>query len=573
MTIIAVPYHLDEYLPDLDLPLEPDEVVTAQFPPGDPWERLAVLYDAVAGAVAADAGFGGCPIVMSGDCNTSAGIMAGLQRAGADPAIVWFDAHGDVQTLETTSSGYLGGLALRLLTAYRPELITARLGLRPVPEDRIVLAGARDLDPPEMAYLAGAQITRREVSRPERGRPAGRPALRARGHGRDRRGRAARPALPGTRRTRRRPARGRAARVAGHRPGGRVRPFLLLVPRPRFCPARRGPAGPDPGVTALEEPPRLPARLGRVRADQAQGGGAGGPLASRPDRSHSSRCAATRQNAPAAPVMADSASGGPNRHTCSPSGAVSSHRTEAAGSPARLSAYGSVRCASQAMCRSRSVSGKSAPSGPAISSPCAQCSASRVVASVAGLSVPTIHGTGWSGSAARIAASAACRARCHRANTSAGAARSIRTAASARASIVSPATAPSPARRVPWIAVAAAASSDWARCSTTSAIVQPSAAEADLHCASSRPLRIFSSRSCSAPRSSKMLIPALSHTVLPAGRTTPGPRISVTRPGHPPPHPQLRSAGLRCWPRVRTGNPSVSSGPRQSVAFMIAKDI
>ena len=165
MTIIAVPYHLDEYLPDLDLPLEPDEVVTARFPPGDPWERMAVLYDAVAGAVAADAGFGGCPVVMSGDCNTSAGIMAGLQRAGADPAIVWFDAHGDVQTLETTTSGYLGGLALRLLTAYRPELIAARLGLHAVPERQVTLVGARDLDPPEVSYLAGAQIRRSEVGR------------------------------------------------------------------------------------------------------------------------------------------------------------------------------------------------------------------------------------------------------------------------------------------------------------------------------------------------------------------------------------------------------------------------
>ena len=122
MTIIAVPYHLDEYLPDLDLPLEPDEVVTAQFPPGGTWERLAVLYDAVARAVAADAGYGGCPVVMSGDCNTSAGVMAGLQHAGVDPAIVWVDAHGDVQTLETTTSSYLGGLALRLLAGYRPEL-------------------------------------------------------------------------------------------------------------------------------------------------------------------------------------------------------------------------------------------------------------------------------------------------------------------------------------------------------------------------------------------------------------------------------------------------------------------
>jgi arginase len=164
MTVIAVPYHLDEYLPDLDLPLEPDEIVTAEFPPGGDWGRLAVLYEEVARAVAADAGYGGCPVVLTGDCTISLGIVAGLQRAGADPAIVWFDAHGDVQTPETTASGYLGGMPLRLLTGYRPELIAARLGLRPVPERRIVLAGARDLDPPEVTYLAGAAIRRREAT-------------------------------------------------------------------------------------------------------------------------------------------------------------------------------------------------------------------------------------------------------------------------------------------------------------------------------------------------------------------------------------------------------------------------
>jgi arginase len=67
MTVFAVPYHLDVYLPDLDLPLMPAEVVTAEFPPGWPWERLAVLYDAVARAVAADVG-GGRPVVLTGDC-------------------------------------------------------------------------------------------------------------------------------------------------------------------------------------------------------------------------------------------------------------------------------------------------------------------------------------------------------------------------------------------------------------------------------------------------------------------------------------------------------------------------
>jgi arginase len=164
MTIIAVPYHLDEYLPDLDLPAEPDQTVTAGFPPGEPWERLAGLYEAVAGAVAADAGYGGCPVVLTGDCLIALGTMAGLQRAGADPGIVWFDAHGDVQTPETSASGYLAGMSLRLLAGYRPELIATRLGLRPVPEQRIVLAGARDLDPPEETYLAGAAIRRREVA-------------------------------------------------------------------------------------------------------------------------------------------------------------------------------------------------------------------------------------------------------------------------------------------------------------------------------------------------------------------------------------------------------------------------
>jgi arginase len=51
-----------------------------------------------------------------------------------------------------------------LLTGYRPELIANRLGLAPVPERRIVLVGARDLDPPEVTYLAGAQIRRSEVA-------------------------------------------------------------------------------------------------------------------------------------------------------------------------------------------------------------------------------------------------------------------------------------------------------------------------------------------------------------------------------------------------------------------------
>jgi arginase len=162
--VIGVPYHIDDYLPGLDLPLAPEQVVTVDLPQAEVWARLATLYSAVASAVADATGSGARPVVVSGDCTTSLGTVTGLQRAGLDPGIVWLDAHGDVQTLETTASGYLGGLPLRLLAGYRPELISARLGLRPVPEQRIMLVGARDLDPPEVAYLAQAPIRRAGVT-------------------------------------------------------------------------------------------------------------------------------------------------------------------------------------------------------------------------------------------------------------------------------------------------------------------------------------------------------------------------------------------------------------------------
>lgn len=164
MLVIGVPYHLDEHIPELDLPVAPARVLTADLPQGAVWDRLAVLFAQVATAVTGPARDDICPVVVSGDCMTSLGTVTGLQRAGLDPGIVWLDAHGDVQTLETTTSGYLGGLPLRLLAGYRPELIATRLGLRPVAEQQIMLAGARDLDPPEVSYLAGARIHRAEVA-------------------------------------------------------------------------------------------------------------------------------------------------------------------------------------------------------------------------------------------------------------------------------------------------------------------------------------------------------------------------------------------------------------------------
>lgn len=158
MNTILVPFHLDQRVDGLPFPdalvIEPGDL-----PDAPPWERLAVMYDPVADAVAA----ADRPLVVSGDCTTSLGTLAGLQRKGCDPAIAWFDAHGDFNTHETTITGYLGGMPLALAVGRGDPTIRERLRLRPVPEDRVILADARDLDPPERIALDASAVRRVKV--------------------------------------------------------------------------------------------------------------------------------------------------------------------------------------------------------------------------------------------------------------------------------------------------------------------------------------------------------------------------------------------------------------------------
>lgn len=154
MTVLSVPFHLDEALPAFAAPVTPDVVIAPELPAGGPWERMAALYAEVADTVELDER----QVVVSGDCTTALAVVAGLQRGGVDPVLVWFDAHGDLQTPETSTSGYLGGMPLRQLLGGADRLVPDRLGLRPLPERDVVLVDARDLDPAEAEFLAGSAI-------------------------------------------------------------------------------------------------------------------------------------------------------------------------------------------------------------------------------------------------------------------------------------------------------------------------------------------------------------------------------------------------------------------------------
>jgi arginase len=152
--LIASPWHLDEHIPDFPVPVGPVATIGPPLPDRAGPGRVTVLLRAIADAVAGAPR----PLLLSGDCLAGLAGAAGLQRRHGEIAVVWLDAHGDFNTPAITTSGYLAGMPVAMLTGRAPELFAAPLGLRPVPERHIVLADARDLDPAERDALAASQV-------------------------------------------------------------------------------------------------------------------------------------------------------------------------------------------------------------------------------------------------------------------------------------------------------------------------------------------------------------------------------------------------------------------------------
>jgi arginase len=129
-------------------------------PPSESWRaEIATAFElarAVADAVRAARRAGAFPLVLSGNCGPAA---IGCVAAEPAPAVFWFDAHGDFNTPETTSSGFLDGMQLATLTGRCWRQLARRVdGFRALDETSVALVGARDLDPPERQQLDASRI-------------------------------------------------------------------------------------------------------------------------------------------------------------------------------------------------------------------------------------------------------------------------------------------------------------------------------------------------------------------------------------------------------------------------------
>lgn len=93
-------------------------------------------------------------IVIGGDCGVSVGAVAAVAKP--DLAVVWLDAHADMNTPESSPSGAFTGMVLRAILGEGADGMTLPVGA--ITPDRIVLVGTRDLDAAEEDYISQVGI-------------------------------------------------------------------------------------------------------------------------------------------------------------------------------------------------------------------------------------------------------------------------------------------------------------------------------------------------------------------------------------------------------------------------------
>ncbi|MDX1623855.1 MAG: arginase [Gemmatimonadota bacterium] len=123
--------------------------------PGEPaaryLEEIAAVNRTLASRVRRALDEGATPLVLGGDHSIAIGSVAGAggwaRDRGEEIGLLWFDAHADMNTPETTPSGNIHGMPLAVCLGHGPPSLVEIGGFSPkVRPERVALIGARDLD-------------------------------------------------------------------------------------------------------------------------------------------------------------------------------------------------------------------------------------------------------------------------------------------------------------------------------------------------------------------------------------------------------------------------------------------
>jgi arginase len=142
--------------------------------PGQTGTNIGKLGAHTAALVKGSRDAGARILALVGEDTAVIGLVAGMQQAhGADARIglVWIDAHGDFNTPKTSYSGIIAGMPVAIMAGLDGPRMRAAAGqLAPIPTERILIVGARDLDNQEESLLNATSVglvTGKQLKQPE----------------------------------------------------------------------------------------------------------------------------------------------------------------------------------------------------------------------------------------------------------------------------------------------------------------------------------------------------------------------------------------------------------------------
>ena len=97
---------------------------------------------------------------LGGECALITGSLAAFRsKFKGQPGMLWMDAHGDFNTQETTTSGFIGGMCLAFACGRGPKLTPAIESARPLLDEKnVVHLASRSLDPLELKAMQSSPL-------------------------------------------------------------------------------------------------------------------------------------------------------------------------------------------------------------------------------------------------------------------------------------------------------------------------------------------------------------------------------------------------------------------------------
>lgn len=149
----SLPHSLREVFDDVEITMldgldDPTDADTGGdyrlLPRGDQMSRQLVQYSHLARAVRTARENGRFPLIAGGTCSSALGVVGGV--SGGDVGMIWFDAHGDAQTPDTSANGFFEGMPVSTIAGlcwpvYRRQVP----GFEEIDQERIITVGNHEV--------------------------------------------------------------------------------------------------------------------------------------------------------------------------------------------------------------------------------------------------------------------------------------------------------------------------------------------------------------------------------------------------------------------------------------------